>query len=143
MQNVQNAAEIQQRVINLVELYRTKVGKESNKAKVLAAEYKAQYDQEIEFAYTMHEQGLGGYVLDIQIPEDEVDYIRVNEQLLGYFYKKVAGKDADVKALKELLAEKYDKSVFSEEEETFLKNNFHKKKNTSHTRTTRQTAAKT
>ena len=27
MQNVQNAAEIQQRVINLVELYRNKVGK--------------------------------------------------------------------------------------------------------------------
>ena len=33
MQNVQNATEIQQRVINLVELYRTKVGKESQIAK--------------------------------------------------------------------------------------------------------------
>ena len=33
MQNVQNASEIQQRVINLVELYRTKVGKESQIAK--------------------------------------------------------------------------------------------------------------
>lgn len=124
MQNVQNAAEIQQRVINLVELYRTKVGKESNKAKELAAEYKAQYDQEIDFAYAMHEQGLGGYVLDIQISEEEVDNIRVNEQLLGHFYKEVAGKDADIKALKNLLAEKYDTSIFSEEEETFLKNNF-------------------
>ena len=29
MQNIQNAAEIQQRVINLVELYRNKVGRES------------------------------------------------------------------------------------------------------------------
>lgn len=124
MQNVQNATEIQQRVINLVEIYRTKVGKESNKAKELAAEYKAQYDQEIDFAYAMHEQGLGGYVLDIQIPEEEVDYIRVNEQLLGHFYKEVAGKDADSKALSQLLADKYDISVFSEEEESFLKNNF-------------------
>ena len=124
MQNVQNATEIQQRVINLVELYRIKVGKESNKAKELAAEYKAQYDQEIEFAYAMHKQGLGGYVLDIQIPEEEVDYIRVNEQLLGHFYKEVAGEDADMKALKQLLADKYDTSVFSEEEETFLKDNF-------------------
>ena len=124
MQNVQNAAEIQQRVINLVELYRTKVGKESNKAKELAAEYKAQYDQEMDFAYAMHEQGLGGYVLDIQISEEEVDNIRVNEQLLGHFYKEVAEKDADIKALKNLLAEKYDTSIFSEEEETFLKNNF-------------------
>ncbi|SFO74636.1 hypothetical protein, partial [Prevotella sp. tf2-5] len=124
MQNVQNATEIQQKVINLVELYRSKVGKESNKAKELAAEYKAQYDQEMDFAYAMHEQGLGGYVLDIQISEEEVDNIRVNEQLLGHFYKEVAGKDADIKALKNLLAEKYDTSIFSEEEETFLKNNF-------------------
>ena len=124
MQNVQNATEIQQRVINLVELYRIKVCKESNKAKELAAEYKAQYDQEIDFAYAMHEQGLGGYVLDIQIPEEEVDYIRVNEQLLGHFYKEVAGEEADMKALKQLLADKYDTSVFSEEEESFLKDNF-------------------
>ena len=33
MQNAQNVTEIQQRVINLVELYRTKVGKESQIAK--------------------------------------------------------------------------------------------------------------
>ena len=124
MQNVQNA-DIQ-RVMNLVDFYRTKVGKESDKAKVLAAEYKVQYDQEIEIAYAMHEQGLGGHILDIRIPEEEVDYIRVNEQLLGHFYKEVAGKDADTKALKELLADKYDTSVFSEEEESFLKNNFQK-----------------
>ena len=42
MQNVQNAAEIQQRVINLVELYRTKVGKESpiaNDAKVTSVRH--------------------------------------------------------------------------------------------------------
>ena len=38
MQNVQNAAEIQQRVINLVELYRTKVGKESQMAKEAKAD---------------------------------------------------------------------------------------------------------
>ena len=40
MQNVQNA-EIQQRVINLVELYRTKVGKESQIAKDAKEEYES------------------------------------------------------------------------------------------------------
>lgn len=39
MQNVQNAAEIRQRVINLVELYRIKVGKESQIAKDAKADY--------------------------------------------------------------------------------------------------------
>ena len=95
MQNVQNAAEIQQRVINLVELYRTKVGKESLAAKNLAEEYKHQYDNEIDFAMSLHEQGIEGYVLDIDIPKDAVDSIRANEQLLGHFYKNVAGDKAD------------------------------------------------
>ena len=45
MQNVQNAAEIQQRVINLVELYRTKVGKESQIAKDAKADCEY-WDQE-------------------------------------------------------------------------------------------------
>ena len=124
MQNVQNAAEIQQKVINLVELYRTKVGKESQKVKELTAEYKEQYDREIDFAYSLHQQGVEGYVLDIDIPEDAIDDIRVNEQLLGYFYKKVAQENADEKVTEYFLAEKYDSSIFTEEEESFLANHF-------------------
>ena len=124
MQNVQNAAEIQQRVINLVEFYRTKVGKESLAAKNLAEEYKHQYDNEIDFAMSLHEQGIEGYVLDIDIPKDAVDSIRANEQLLGHFYKNVAGDKADTSVLAHLLANKYDQSVFSKEEELFLEKHF-------------------
>ena len=123
MQNAQNT-EIQQRVINLVNLYRAKVGKESQTAKELAEEYKSQYDNEIDFAYSLHEQGIEGYVLDIDIPEDAVDAIRANEQLLGHFYKEVAGDDADSIVLDSFLPKKYDKTIFSEEEEHFLKSHF-------------------
>ena len=122
MQNVQNA-DIQ-RVMNLVDLYRTKVGKESQKAKELAEEYKRQYDNEIDYAYALHEQGFEGYCLDIRIPEEAIDEIRVNEHLLGYFYKEVAGNDADSNVLSYFLAEKYDSTIFSEEEASFLKNHF-------------------
>lgn len=120
MQNVQNAAEIQQRVINLVELYRTKVGKDSQIAKDLAAEYKAQYDNEIDIAYQLHQEGIEGYCLNIDIPEEAVDAIRTNEQLLGYFYKKVAGDNADEDVTTCFLSDKFDSSVFTSEEEQFL-----------------------
>ena len=122
MQNVQNA-DIQ-RVMNLVDLYRTKVSKESKAAKELADYYKTEYDNEIDFAYRLHEQGIDGYCLNIEIPEDAVDAIRANEQLLGHFYKEVAGEDADSDVLSYFLAEKYDSTIFSEEETTFLKSHF-------------------
>jgi len=120
MQNVQNAAEIQQRVINLVELYRTKVGKESNKAKDLAAEYKMQYDNEIDISMYLHEQGTNHYTLNIDFSEEEIDSLRVNQQLLGHFYKMHAGKDANPQVLTELLDKNYDNNIFTAEEESFL-----------------------
>lgn len=123
MQNVQNA-DIQ-RVMNLVDIYRTKVGKESSTAKELAEEYKAQYDAQIDFAYNLYEQcGIDGYSIDIHLPEDAVDQIRANEQLLGYFYKQIAGKDADQRVLAYMLAEEYDSSIFTEEENSFLMSHF-------------------
>lgn len=121
MQNVQNT-DIQQRVMNLVDLYRNKVSKESQKAKSLAGYYKEQYDQEIEIAIR---SGINGSLINIDdIPENEVDFLRANEQLLGYFYKDIAGEEVDQKVLDHLLAEKYDSTVFSDEEESFLKNHF-------------------
>jgi hypothetical protein len=110
--------------MNLVDLYRTKVSKESKAAKELADYYKTEYDNEIDFAYRLHEQGIDGYCLNIEIPEDAVDAIRANEQLLGYFYKEVAGDDADPDVLSNFLAEKYNSTIFSEEETTFLKSHF-------------------
>lgn len=106
MQNVQNASEIQQRVINLVELYRTKVGKESLAAKDLAEKYK--YKD----------------LPDIDIPTEDKNKLRVNEQLLGYFYAIVAGDNADIRVLQELLPNHFNSTVFSEEEVCFLKEHF-------------------
>ena len=123
MQNVQNA-EIKQRVINLVELYRTKVGKDSQTAKDLAEKYKRQYDDELDIAMYLHEQGTNHYTLNIDIPEEDIDLLRANEQLLCHFYKETAGKNADPKVLHELLDGKYYNSVFSAEEENFLLENF-------------------
>lgn len=46
--------------------------------------------------------------------------IKVNEQLLGHFYLTVAGKEADERVLTQLLADYYDDSFFTSEEEAFL-----------------------
>ena len=125
MQNVQNAAEIQQRVINLVELYRTKVGKESQIAKDAKAFYddwQALNDKEI---------SRGGDIFlyqyqDLENPNEQVwiEHLMVNEQLLGHFYSVVAGEDTEKDVLDQLLPEVYDKTILSKEEETFLANHF-------------------
>lgn len=125
MQNVQNVAEIQQRVINLVELYRTKVGKESQIAKDAKAFYddwQALNDKEI---------SRGGDIIlyqyqDFNNPNEQVwiEHLMVNEQLLGHFYSIVAGEDVEKDVLDQLLPEVYDKTILSKEEETFLANHF-------------------
>lgn len=126
MQNVQNA-EIQQRVINLVELYRTKVGKDSQIAKDAKADSEY-WDKENDkmamealdagefFIGSMHGEG----------PHTEVwiKHLKVNEQLLGHFYAEVAGENAEKVVLDQLLPDIYDKTIFTEEEENFLKVHF-------------------
>ena len=107
MQNVQNAAEIQQRVINLVELYRNKVGKNKHL---------------INEARTWLGDGLNP--IDFDISEELVKKLRVNEQLLGHFYSVVAGDAAEESVLSEFLADYYDTSIFSSEEEDFLCSHF-------------------
>ncbi len=122
MQNVQNA-EIQQRVINLVDFYRTKVGKESQ----IAKDAKKFYDDFEEL--NKKEISNGGFLYqysDFENPKEHVwvDLLMVNEQLLGHFYAEVAGENADKEILDELLSEVYDKTIFSEEDESFLKEHF-------------------
>ena len=107
MQNVQNAAEIQQRVINLVELYRNKVGKNKHL---------------INEARTWLGDGLNP--IDFDISEELVKKLRVNEQLIGHFYSVVAGDAAEESVLSEFLADYYDTSIFSSEEEDFLCSHF-------------------
>ena len=124
MQNVQSAAEIQQRVINLVELYRTKVGKESKIAKDAKEDYDFWEQKSIDM---MVEEGLSvGSVMYVEGSHNEIwsKHLMVNEQLLGHFYAKVAGENAEKRVLEQLLPELYDASIFSDEEENFLMAHF-------------------
>ena len=125
MQNTQNA-DIQ-RVINLVELYRTKVGKESDIAKEAKAYYDIQEQANIktaEDAYVNGETSSFGWVEDDDEIEIRTKHLMVNEQLLGHFYAAIAGEDADKKVLGQLLPDFYDTTVFTSEEEAFLFSHF-------------------
>ena len=128
MQNVQNAAEIQQRVINLVELYRTKVGKESLIAKDAKVEKDYWDNANLDAAIKLHEQGFKGPIpLDIypnDQPEEWIKALRINDQLLGHFYSEVAGQDVDKDVQSLFLADYYDPSVFTPEEEEFMRSHF-------------------
>lgn len=108
MQNVQNS-DIQ-RVINLVDLYRRKVGWESETAKAAKAE------QDLWILSDVRGDG----------PDTEIwmKKLMVNEHLLGHFYAEVAGENADKDVLSELLPEMYDETIFTADEESFLKSHF-------------------
>ena len=127
MQNVQNAAEIQQRVINLVELYRTKVGKESQIAKDAKDDFEFWEKENEKMAMEAFEAGVssfGGMYGEGDHTEIWIKHLHVSGQLLGHFYAEVAGEDADKEILGKLLPNIYDKTVYTEEEEAFLKSHF-------------------
>ena len=124
MQNVQNAAEIQQRVINLVELYRTKVGKESQIAKDAKKEHDFWEQESIDMAIDSGDSFIGSVRGEGPHTEIWIKHLMVNEQLLGYFYSVVAGEKAEKEILGQLLPDVYDKTVFTAEEETFLADHF-------------------
>ena len=127
MQNVQSAAEIQQRVINLVELYRTKVGKESKIAKDAKSEKDYWDKANLNAAIKLHEDGMKGPIsLDMSpdMPEEWVKTLRVNDHLLGHFFSKIEGNSADKDILSQFLADYYVSSVFTSDEEEFLCSHF-------------------
>ena len=119
MQNAQNT-EIQQRVINLVELYRTKVGKESQ----IAKEAKSSYDYEQQYLIDSYIRTGMSIGLVGEVQETSIKHLMVNEQLLGHFYAEVAGEAAEEYVLEQMQQDSYDNTVFSEEEENFLKAHF-------------------
>jgi len=110
MQKTQNA-DIQ-RVMNLVDYYRTKA-KESDAAKDAQMEYEDWYEFGVD---------------QTQAPNDAqwkwVKTLCFNEQLLGHFYSVIAGDKAEKDILQQLLPEAYDTSIFTQEEEDFLKEHF-------------------
>ena len=121
MQNAQNA-DIQ-RVINLVELYRTKVGKESDIAKAAKEDYDFWNEESMRLAEEDFANGQAfssGVYGEGPHTETWIKHLMVNEQLLGHFYATVVGEDADKKVLEQLLPELYDTTVFTLEEESFL-----------------------
>lgn len=127
MQNVQNA-DIQ-RVINLIDLYRRKVGWESETAKEAKAEQDYWLHETLDMMSEMDANGEDygmGFGLYGEGPHTEVwiKKLMVNEQLLGHFYAEVSGENVDEDVLSELLPEMYDKTIFTEEEESFLKSHF-------------------
>ena len=120
MQKTQNA-DIQ-RVMNLVELYRTKVGDESEIAKAAKAEYDywmQKSDPESKTGCESDENHCNSSHV-----EKWTKHLMFNEQLLGHFYSVVAGENAEKDILDQLLPDLYDTNVFTKEEESFLMNHF-------------------
>lgn len=125
MQNAQNA-DIQ-RVINLVELYRTKVGKESQIAREAQKDYDFWEKENMKIAEEDFANGQvfsGGFYAEGPHTDTWIKHLMVNEQLLGYFYKVVADENADKKVLEQLLPDFYDTTIFTSEEESFLITHF-------------------
>ena len=121
MQNAQNT-EIQQRVINLVDLYRTKVGGVDSENYKAVCEYeKAEEQKQIE---AQKKNGSCSFSTSITIPDELANKIKVNEQLLGHFYKIVIGKNAEEGVVNQLLANYYDDTILSRDDESFLISHF-------------------
>ena len=122
MQNAQNIAETQQRVINLVELYRTKVaGVGSDKYKAVC-EYENVEEQKLIEA--QQKKGATSFSTSVIIPDELANQIKVNEQLLGHFYKLFEGENADASVINHLLANYYDDTILSSSDESFLVSHF-------------------
>jgi signal transduction histidine kinase len=113
--------------MNLVNLYRIKVGKESEIAKEAKAEH--DYWEEVNLSLA-EEEFANGQVVSSSVygtgshTEIWTNHLMVNEQLIGHFYAKVAGEGADQKVLAHFLPELYDTSIYSDEEENFLTTHF-------------------
>jgi signal transduction histidine kinase len=113
--------------MNLVNLYRTKVGKESEVAKEAKEDYERWEEVNSRFAEEDFANGesvsFGVYGTGSHT-EIWTNHLMVNEQLIGHFYAKVAGEGADQKVLAHFLPKLYDTSIYSEEEENFLTSHF-------------------
>lgn len=112
-----------ERVATLIDSYREEIGGANSKnAKAIleyeeAAEKKQHADIEKRIAAG---EDVTRFDVVIEYPKELENKIKVNEQLLGHFYLKVAGIEADKSVLTQLLADYYDDSFFTPEEEFFL-----------------------
>lgn len=123
MQKTQSADMM--RVMDLVNKYRTAI-KESDIAKAARRITDEEESTQIEWYVEMKEKGedVDGFGFSVDLPQDYIDSLKANEQLLGYFYGIVAGENADKEISEQLLARYYVKDIFTPEEEDFLLHNF-------------------
>lgn len=112
-----------ERVATLINSYREEIGGTNSKNAKAIREYEEAEEKKV---YETIEKGIANgeeaprFEVDIHIPLEMENKIRVNEQLLGHFYLKVAGDAADKRVLTQLLADYYDDSFYDSEEEAFL-----------------------
>ena len=112
MQNVQNSDT--QRVINLVNTYRTQM-REKHLTRDLSKK---------EIEYLEQNGGKGITKVYLGIDAKKIDVYCFNEQLLGHFYAIVAGSNAEKDILQQLLPDFYDTTIYTQDEEVFLKEHF-------------------
>lgn len=121
----QSISEIQ-KIAYLIDFYREQVGGKNSKNAKAIEEYLDAEDKkwkhQVEIQTIEGENVTTSY--DITIPDDLENRLKVNEQLLGHFYLKIANKNADAHVLNQLHADYYDDTIYSSEEEAFLIEHF-------------------
>ena len=112
-----------ERVATLIDSYREEIGGANSKNAKAIQEYEEAEEKkqhaDIEKRIAAGED-VTRFDVVIEYPKELENKIKVNEQLLGHFYLKIAGKEADNSVLTQLLADYYDESFYSSEDEAFL-----------------------
>ena len=112
-----------ERVATLIDSYREEIGgANSNNAKAIQAYIDAEERKQELVIENRKANGedVPYFETVVKHPMELENRIRVNEQLLGHFYLTVAGNEADERVLMQLLADYYEDSFFTPEEESFL-----------------------
>ena len=116
-----------ERIASLIDSYREEIGGVNSKnAKAIQDYIEAEEKKVYEAVEKRIANGEKPPIFDssVNYPMEMAYKVEVNEQLIGHFYSKVAGSIVDNNVLKQLLADYYDDSFFSEEEEAFLSSHF-------------------
>lgn len=112
-----------ERVATLIDSYREEIGGANSKnAKALQDYIEAEERRQNSVIEERIANGedMPFFETVIKHPIELENKIKVNEQLLGHFYLTSAGNEADISVLAQLLADYYDDSFFTTEDESFL-----------------------
>ena len=112
-----------ERVANLIDAYREEIGGANSKNVKALQDYieaeERRQNSVIEERIANGED-IPFFETVVKCPIELENKIKVNEQLLGHFYLTSADNEADISVLTQLLADYYDDSFFTTEEESFL-----------------------